>query len=145
MFFVIQESIGNADSEAIRNLITECVNAIFVKVENLFRHKTFSSLKGGFRVSVKRIFDLEVSFDFTTESPSIIFKEDDEKAKKLNNINTLYQIFETWKDMAEDLNREGEENVDARIYLTGRDSTSLDDVDSGSIAGWANAGAMCDM
>lgn len=126
----IQESIGNANPEAIRNKITECVNAIFVKVENLFRHKTFSSLKGGFRVSVKRIFDLE---------------EDDEKAKKLNNINTLYQIFQKWKDMAEELNREGEENVDARIYLTGRDSTSLDDVGSGSIAGWANTGSMCDI
>jgi len=126
----IQESIGNADSEAISNKITECINAIFMKVENLFRHNSFSSLKGGFRVSVKKIFILE---------------EDDEMAKKLNKINTLYQILKKFTDMADELNREGEENFDARIFLTGRDSTSLDNISSGSVKGWAQTGRICDI
>jgi len=122
----IQESIGNADSEAISQKITECINAIFAKVENLFRHKTFSSLKGGFRISVKR---------------HIILEEDNEKLKTLNNIPTSYHVFKEWAKMAEELNREGKENFDAMIYLTGRDSTSLDDVVYNK--GWATIGTMC--
>jgi len=120
----IQERIGNADSEAINNKIIENINNLFTRAEILLRHKSFSSLKGGFRLNVKKIFILE---------------EEDEKLKKLN---TLEKVMLKWTDMVEELNREGKENFDARILLTGRDNTSFSDVDS--IMGMAMIGRMCD-
>jgi len=108
----IQKIVSKKDDKMVRKKIEEFVHDIFVKVEVLLTHKSFSTIKGGFKVLINDL---------------IILKDDMPISAQLSKQNTVKDLLSKFQELVDDFDNKRrksekvEMSIDARYLLTGRE------------------------
>jgi len=124
----IASEMNNKDEAEVKRKIVETLHAVLVDVENFLTHESFTSLPGGFKISINGIH---------------IYKDQDEYTSFMSDDTTMEKMLHSFKEFAYQMNGAcdaEEDSYDAMILFTGRNN--LADVGDGP-KGYALTDAVC--